>query len=226
MLGMQTDCGLASQVEEQHVAAINAAALKTQQDCRWVNAQGRVTIDLQDEQNTINYPENAGPGSIQAMAIFESDRYYPVEPRIIPVHADQDQQQIAGGDTFAAVQGRPRYFEQRQQIILWPYTDKPYKLRIDYNRPVTMPTPNSVSIVDGQLIIYAAASMISAQMADVDQSRYYIGLYTDRRNALMAWQSEGTNFAMSSEADLAEDEFFNQDLIPRWDRRPTIAPGA
>lgn len=224
MLGIQTDSGLASQLDEQHVIAINNATLKVQQDCRWVNAQGRVTVTIEAEQNLIDYPENAGPGSVQAMAVFEDDRYYPVEPRIIPVSADQDQQQAVGGDIFKAVQGRPRYYEQLQQIKTWPYTNKPYQLRIDYNRPVTMPTGASVSIVDGVLIVYGAASMISTQLGDPKQAQYYAGLYTDRRNALMAWQSQGTTFAMNSEADLGEDEFFNSDLIPHWDRRPTINP--
>lgn len=225
MLGIQTDSGLASQVEEQHVAIVNAAAIKVQQECAWVNAQGRVTVDLQDEQDTLDYPENAGPGSVRAMAVYENERYYPLQPRIIPIHADQDQQQAAGGDDFKIAQSRPRYYEQRDQIKLWPYSDKPYKVRIDYMRPVTMPHPNSVSIVDGMLIIYMAASLLAQTMGDRDQSATYSALYTDRKNALMAWQSQGTTFAMSTEADLGEEELLDPDLIPRWDRRPTISPG-
>lgn len=190
-----------------------------------MNAQARITVDLQSEQNTLDYPEKAGPGSVQAVAIYENDRYYPVDPRIIPVHADQDQQQAAGGDAFAAVQGRPRYFEQRKQLILWPFSDKAYKVRIDYNRPVAMNDDSAVSIVDAQLVIYAAAAMISTQMSTPDMADYYSRLYVDRRAALMAWQSEGTTFALNSEADLGEDEFYNSDLIPHWDRRPTIGPG-
>jgi hypothetical protein len=225
MLGLQTDSGLASQVEEQHVVAVNSAAIKAQQECAWVNAQGRITVDLEDEQDTLDYPENAGPGSVRAMAVYENERYYPLQPRIIPVHADQDQQQAEGGTVFQSVQSRPRYYEQRSQIKLWPYSDKPYKIRIDYLRPVTMPHPNSVSIIDAQLIIFGAASMLAAQMGDSEQSGYYAGLYGDRKNALMAWQSQGTSFAMSTEADMAEEEQFDPDLMPRWDRRPTITPG-
>lgn len=225
MLGIQTDSSLASQVNEQHIVAVNAAAVKAQQECGWVNAQGRVTVDLQAEQNTVNYPENAGPGSIRGMAVYEYERYYPVEARIIPVHADQDQQQLAGGDTFKGVQGRPRYFEQRNQIMLWPFSDKAYPLRIDYVRPVTMPTEDSISIIDAMLIIYGAASMISTQLGDPGQAAYYGTLYSDRLRALMAVQSQGTKFAMSTEADLGEDEFIREDLIPNWDRRPTSFPG-
>lgn len=219
-LGIQTTSELGDQVAEQHVVAINQAALKVQQECGWVNAQGRITVDLQAEQDTLDYPENSGPGSVRAMSVYDpaSERAWPLDPRIIPVQADMDQQQLAGGALFKSVQGRPRYYEQRNQIKLWPYSDKPYKIRIDYVRPVTMPTPNSVSIVDGMLIIYMATSMIATQMNDPRMAAYYYGLYTDRKNALMAWQAQGTTFAMSTEADLGEDEAFDSSLMPRWDR--------
>lgn len=226
MLGIQTDSGLASQVEEQHVAAINAAALKAQQDCLWVNAQQRVTITLQAEQETIAYPIGCGPGSIRAMAVFDENRYYPIEPRIIPVQADQDQFAAAGGDTYKGVQGRPRYFQQRNLIHTWPTSDKQYPVRLDFMADVTMPTGGTVSIIDAQLLIYAGASIISQQSGDPDQAKYYMAMYGDRRNALMAWQSQGTRFAMQTEADLGEDEFLREDLIPNWDRRPTAIPGS
>lgn len=225
ILGIQTDNSLSSQVAEQHIIVVNAAATKAAQECDWVNAQGRVTVDLQAEQNTLAYPEGGNAGSIKNMAVYEDDRYYSLAPRIIPVTADQDQQQIAGGDTFTGVQGRPRYYEQRAQLMLWPYSDKAYKVRIDYLRPIAMPTDASVSIIDAQLIVYGAASMLAKIMADPELAAYYAGLYTDRKNALMAWQSQGSTFAMNSEADLGEDEFWSSDLMPSWDRRPTISPG-
>lgn len=227
-LGIQTSSDLGSQVGEQHIVAINQAALKVQQECGWVNAQGRIDVDLQAEQDTLDYPENSGPGSVRAMSVYDADgqRSFPLDPRIIPVHADKTQQQLAGGDLFKSVQGRPRYYEQRNQIKLWPFSDKPYKIRIDYLRPVTMPDPNSVSIVDGMLIIYMATSMIATQMNDPRMADYYRALYVDRKNALMAWQSQGSTFAMSSEADLGEDEAFDTSLMPHWDRRPTMPPYA
>jgi hypothetical protein len=40
----------------------------------------------------------------------------------------------------------------------------------------------------------------------------------------MAWQSQGSTFAMSSEADMGEDELLNVDHVPNWDRRPTVTP--
>ena len=74
------------------------------------------------------------------------------------------------------------------------------------------------------LIIFAATSFIATQMSDERMAAYYAGLYTDRKNALMAWQSQGSTFAMSSEADLGEDEMFDRSLMPNWDRRPTMPP--
>jgi hypothetical protein len=223
-LGIQTSSDLGSQVAEQHIIAINQAALKVQQECGWVNAQGRVTVPLQAEQDTLNYPEACGPGAIRAVSVYEieSERSFPLAPRVIPVHADVDQQQAAGGAVFQGVQGRPQFYEQREQVKLWPFSDKPYKIRFDYVRPVQMPTPNSVSIVDGQLIVYMATSLIATQMNDERMAAYYASLYVDRRNALMAWQSQGTSFAMSTDADLGEDEGFDASSPPNWDRGVTM----
>lgn len=204
--------------------AINQAALKVQQECAWVNAQARVDIQLGAEQDAVNYPEGTGPGSVRAMSVYDTDqeRTFLLDPRIIPVQADHQQAKEAGGDLFKSHQGRPRYYEQRDQIKLWPYSDKAYTLRVDYLRSVTMPAEGSISIVDAMLIIYAATSMVATQRGDERMAAYYAGLYTDRKNALMAWQSQGTDFSMSTEADLGEDEMFDASLIPQWDRRPTI----
>ncbi len=221
-LGIQTNSALSTQLNEQHVAIINAAALKAQQECAWVNAQRRVTVDLQAEQDTLNYPDNAGPGSVRGMVVFEDDRYYILTPRIIPLKADQDQQQAAGGEDFKAAQGRPLYFEQRDQIKLWPYSDKPYKVRIDYLAPVQMAADASVSIIDAMMIVYASCAMIAQQRGEPESARFFAGQYDDRKRALMGWQSQGTTFALNTEADLAEDEFIREDQIPQWDRRPTI----
>lgn len=234
-LGVQTDATLGSQVGEQHIVAINQAALTVMQACAWVSSQARDTVTLGKEQDTLNYPDGCGPGSVRAMAVYDDQgqRYYPLDPRIIPVHADHDIQQAAGGDTFKSVLGRPRYFEQRGQIKLWPHSDREYKIRLDFVRSAIMPSPNSVSIVDAMLIIYMATALIATQTNDERMATAYAGppgalgrggLYGDRLTALKAWQSQGSTFAMSSEADLGEDEAFDANLIPNWDRRPTMTP--
>jgi hypothetical protein len=226
MLGMQTTASLAGQVDTQHVLVVQAAALKVQQDCRWVNLQRHVDVELGIEEHTINYPSNVGPGGVLEMAVYSDDRYYPLESRIIPPQADTDVEEGIGGETYDRVLGRPKFYECRNQIHLWPPTDKAYHLRVNVLLRADLPTNASMSVVDAQLIIYKAAEMMSVQHGDKEQAAYYATLYQDRMMALRAWQSAGTRFAMNSEADLAEDEFFNQDLIPNWNRGVTSTPGA
>jgi hypothetical protein len=221
LLGIQTDNSLATQVTEQHIVAINTVATKAAQECGWVNAQRRVTVILQAEQKVLNYPSNCGPGNVRAIAVYDEDRYWPLEPGIIPVHADQDQEQAEGGDTFDSVQGRPRIWEQREQIELYPYSDKQYPVRIDYLAPITMPTEGTVSIIDAQLIIHGTVSMIAQQMGDKEMRDYHAALYVDRMRALMAWQSQGTTVPLSSEADLGEHEVVMV-RAPNWARSPTV----
>lgn len=234
MLGMQTT-GLASQTNEQHIVGVQAAALKVHQDCRWVNLQRHVNVELGIQEHTINYPSNVGPGGILGMAVYSppasgttdsTGRYYPLEARIIPCQADTDVEEVLGGEVYQAVCGRPKFYECRNQIELWPPTDQAYHLRVEILLRTDLPTDASVSVVDAQLIIYKAAEMISVQHGDKEQAAYYQGLYIDRMTMLRGWQSMGTRFAMNSEADLAEDEFFNQDLIPNWNRGTTATIGS
>ena len=70
MLGIQTDNSLSTQVQEQHIVAVNMAAVKAAQECRWVNAQGRVTITLGAEQQLFNYPEDSGPGWLMTGSVL------------------------------------------------------------------------------------------------------------------------------------------------------------
>ncbi len=224
-LGMQTNEDLASQVGEQHIASVNAAALKVQQECGWVNALRRTTITIEAEQDTINYPADSRPGSIRGMAVYEDGQYYPMPSRIIPAQADTDQQLAEGQPKLKGYCSRPRYYQQRDQIHVWPRSDKQYPIRIEYLARVDLPDEETVSIVDAQLIIYAAASMIATQMADKDQAAYFAGLYQDRMQSLRGWQSAGTEFAMDTEADMAEGEFSLDNQFPRWDRSAT-PPGS
>jgi hypothetical protein len=222
-LGMQTDNDLGSQVEEQHVAAVQAAAMKVAQDCRWVNAQARVEIQIQNEQAVFSYPANCGPGGILAMSVYDQEQHWPIVPGIIPVVADVPVETAEGGGAFNRVQGRPRRFEQRNQVFLSPPADKPYALHVSFMRRMDLPTDESVSITDGQLIIYMAASMIARQMADNGQSEYFARLYVDRLAALRGWQAAGTTFLMDSNYDMSEDGL--PVGVPNWDRSPLITGG-
>lgn len=225
LLGLQTATSLAGQVDHQHLAAIKAAALKVMQDCRWVSAQRHVSVESGIEAHTLNYPQDVGPGAILGMAVYADSRYYPMESRIIPAQADTDVEENIGQPTYAKVLGRPRYYECRDQIKIWPPTDKSYHLRMEILLRCDLPDATSTSIVDGQLIIYKAVEAISIISGEMELAQYYGIQYNERLAALRGWQSAGTRFAMDSEADQGEDEFFNQDLIPRWDRGLTVPGG-
>lgn len=220
LIGVQTDSGLAAAVGSQHVAAVQMAALKVAQDCRWANAQRRTTVTLNAEQEAVNYPEDCGPGNIIGMSVYNQDRYYPMESRSLPTQLDTDQELIAGGDILKSVVGLPRYYEQRNQIFLYPRTDKEYPLRIEFMAKMDLPLDESVSLVDAQLIVYMAASMISKQMENDTGTQYYTALYADRLGSLRAWENAASNFALDSSADFAENEsVFPQ--VPNWNRLPT-----
>lgn len=237
-LGMQTSNDLASQVDEQHIVAVNNAAFKVQQEMGWVNALKRVTVTLGIEQDHVNYPEDARPGSIRGAAVYDTDRYYPLEPRVIPVQADTDIEltgsvQLPGGppapvlDATAVKQilqaksGRPRYYQERDQLYFWPRALYEYQIRLEYMQRVDMPADDTMSVVDALLIIYSATEALASATRDELIIARFRNEYQERLRALRGWQSAGTRFAIDSEADLGEDEFFNQDLIPRWDRSPT-----
>ena len=233
-LGEQTNFALGSQTSEQVLTAVNGAAYKVQQDCRWVNLLKQITVLLGNEQNVMNYPDGVNAGSITGMAVWGdySDtfddgnlRYYAMEKRIIPVLASQDIQQAAGGAAFDQVKGRPIYWQELDQIKLWPYTNRQYKVRIEYLQNAYLPLDSSVSITDGLLIVYMAASMVATQRENPDQAKYLLALYADRMMALRAWQSAGNRFALDSQADLGEDEFILDQLTPNWFRgitAPTV----
>jgi len=203
---------------------VNAAALRVQTECGWVNTLRRVTVEIQSEQTSLNYPEDCRPGAIRAAAVYDTDRYYTLEPRVIPVQADSDQEVIAGQPKLQAKLGRPKFYQQREQIELWPRTDKAYPIRFEYQARVDMPTDETVSIVDAQLIIYAACAMLSGAMGDTEQRDNFNRMYADRMIALRGWQSAGNRFALDSAADLGEEEFFRDDVFPNWNRAPTMAP--
>jgi len=223
-LGLATDAQLAAAVQAQHLAAVSAAALRVQGECSWSNLVARVTVTLGAEQNVLNYPSDSRPGSIRGIAVYASDRYYALEPRVLPVQTDTDQEVIVGQPTLARVLGRPNFYQQRDQIYLYPRSDQAYPVRIEYTKRVEMDTDDEVSIIDAQLIIFAAAVTVAATMGDEVQAKYFSGLYDERMRMLRGWQQAGTRFAMDSEADFAEEEFIRDELLPNWSRGPTLPP--
>lgn len=223
-LGLATGNQLAAAVHEQHIAAVNDAALRVQGECGWANLVARTTVTLGAEQNVLNYPSDSRPGSIRGVAVYTNDRYYALEPRVLPVQTDTDQEVEEGQPDLERVLGRPNFYQQRDQIYLYPRSDQAYPVRIEYLQRVEMNTDDEVSKVDAQLIVLAAASTVASIMGDKDQAAFYEAKYQERMRTLRGWQSAGTRFAVDSEADFAEEEFIRDELMPNWNRGPTAPP--
>lgn len=224
-LGMQTSAGLSSQVDEQHIAIVNSAALIVQAECRWVSTRKRITVNLGAEQSLVSYPAGCTAGSITGIAVYDSGAYYELEQTLIPLRADVDQEEAEAGAAFDAVQGRPAYYQQAAQIYLSPPSDQAYPLRIEYNQSAELLGGASKSLYDAQLIAYQATSAIAMQRGDEKLAEYYARLYSQRMMKLRAAQSAGTRFALDSQADLGEGEG-GLGPVPNWDVRPVSRPGA
>ncbi len=223
ILGRATDDTLAAQTLAQENAFVDMGAVQVQQDRHGGPLERRTTFNLGAEQNEIAYPSSCGAGGILELAVYDADagQYYAVKPRVIPVAADQDQEQIAGGDTFTAVQGRPLYYQQLTLLRLHPYSDKAYKLRARHLLRVTFTDEITASVVDAQAIIYFAAAMSWDALGERGSFDTYMGLYQSRIRQLMAWQTTGDAVAIANDASFDEvDEAMAQ--LPNWDTGPTI----
>ena len=221
---MATSEVIAAQIGDQHLAFVQNAAREVAQECRWVTLRGEVTIDIGQEQEFTDYPENAGPGSVEAMAVWDdkAQDYFPIYPKIFPVHASLDQLAVLGNGAFLKGQGRPQYFEQLKQIRTWPATDQPYKLRVRYQRPVEMPTDESMSLVDAMAIIYKACAL-ALLIPDPNAAGGFETKAMKRIKAMRGWHQGNVDIQLNQSADMGEDETLNIDR-PRWDDRPSIRP--
>jgi hypothetical protein len=225
ILGMATSDVIATQVGEQHVLFVQMAAEEVATECKWITTRGEVTLDLQEEQQLLDYPENGGPGCVEAMGVWDegSNTYYPIHATVIPVTGSLDQLEAAGEPTFQIAQGRPSRFEQGLQIRLWPASDKPYKIRVRYRRPANLPTPASMSIVDGLAIVYRAAAM-AMDLEDPLMAKKLEARAAMRIAKLRGFHQGNLDIQLNPDADMGEDEHLTVER-PRWDTRPTIRPG-
>lgn len=217
---------------DQRNAQIDAASLKTAQDCRFAFPTGRTTVDLGIQQNVLNYPTGLSAGDIIDMAVYDStgasgsvSGYIAIEKRSAPPEADQDQEQAAGGATFSNVCGLPQFWwNESGQIHLWPFSDIAYKVRIRYAKVLTFANDSVVSIVDAQMIIYYAAFLVRQAKHDSEGAQHWLTLYTDRMRAIKAWQSTGQKIALVSDASFDESEEAWMSDLPRWSTAPTVRP--
>jgi len=225
ILGMATSDVIASQVGEQHITFVQLAAEAVALECRWITTRGEVTLDLEEEQQLLNYPEDGGPGCVETMGVWDegSQTYYPIHAVVIPVTASLDQLEAQGEPAFKTAQGRPAAFEQGLQIRLWPASDKPYKIRVRYRRPANLPTAGSMSVVDAHAIIYRAAAMC-LDLEDPQAAAKMEKRAEDRIRKLRGFHQGNLDIQLNTDADLGEGEHLTAER-PRWDTRPTIRPG-
>jgi hypothetical protein len=225
LLGMATSDVIATQVGAQHVTFVQLASEEVATECKWVTTRGEVTLDLQEEQQLLDYPEDAGPGCVESMGVLDSTAltFSPIHPAVIPVTASLDQLEAAGEPLFKDCQGIPLWFEQGLQIRLWPASDKPYKIRVRYRRPANLPTDGSMSIVDAMAIIYTAAAM-ALDLEDPQAAAKMEKRAAARIRKLRSFHQGNLDIQLNPDADIGEDEHLTIER-PNWDTRPTIRPG-
>lgn len=220
LMGMATSDVIATQVGEQHVTFVQMAAESVALECRWITTRGETTLDIGERQQVLDYPENGGPGCVESIGVWDEENYYPVHATVIPVTGSLDQLEAEGGETFARATGRPQFHEQGLQIRFWPATDKPYKMRVRYRRPVNLPTADSMSIVDAHAIIYRSVAM-ALDLEDPQAAAKMEKRAEDRIRKLRGFHQGNLDIQLNADADMGEDEHLTVER-PRWDTRPTI----
>lgn len=223
LMGQQLTEAVSGISTNQNRAFIAASYLKALADSTWVSTEGRVTVDLGNEQYQIAYPTNAGVGSIVELALCESadGQYREMESRLLPAHVDFDVIESLGGDEFAAILGEPLYWQQRGDFIyLWPPNDDTArKVRIRFNKVRRFQTDGESSLCDGQLILYWAVAMSYGAAGDLQQQAFYQGLYQDRLGILRAWQHTGETITYRDDSPVLDYQNV-QRPVPNWDTRP------
>lgn len=221
-LGQQTSEALAGQTGDQYNAFIDTAALAVFAECRWLSAQRRATVDLGASQYKIAWPTDAAVGSLIAAAITEGagTAYTDLELRPFPLRTDTDLEEAAGGDTYAAVQGTPRYIDPRGDFLyLYPVNDSTArKVRLQYSVRRRFTSDAETSICDGEAIVLRATALAWQAAGDDRQADVYMAQFRERIGALRAAQNTGRRIAIDEDARMGDepDEF----ALPRWDTTP------
>lgn len=215
----------AAHTAERYNVFIDSAALKVQADCAWLSAQQRVTLDLTSEQYKLAYPANAAVGSVTEVALYESgaSAYVPLRARDLNLLYDFDQLEAAGGSAYDAIQGEPRHWQQRGDFIYFypPNDDTARKVRLRYNLRATFPTDATVSTVDGEAIVFWAASLAFQALQQADEVGAMRALYADRIALMRGWQNTGERVSVDAVSDMANEEEQERPW-PNWSREPRV----
>lgn len=222
MMGQQTAVAVSGIINAQDDAMMDAAYLKALGDSTWVSTEGRQTVDLTTGQYLLDYPTDAGPGSIVELAVCDpvDGQYRAMRSSQLPAVMDFDVIEGLGGADFEAIQGEPVFWQQRGDgIFLYPPNDDTArKVRVRFNKRRRFTAEGESSLCDGQLILYWFLALAYGDH-DPAQRAFYQDLYADRLCTLRAWQHTGESVTFRDDSPVLD----NQDAqrpVPNWDTRP------
>lgn len=225
--GLTTNGAQSGQTKLMIDAFIGTAYLKVFAECKWAAASRRFTADLLQGQSILNLPPGCSPGSLRAIAYAlasqQDSNYVLVKKMPIPVQADQDQQEAAGGSILQAAEGFPQYWEERnKQLVVWPISNDAYKIRMDYTAQSEFLDDITDSTVDAQLIMFWATRMYMIRIGDGTAANDYAMQYKERRDALVAGANDSQRFIPTDNTASFADTFDGGIIVPQWNNLPTV----
>ena len=155
-MGTSTDGLVLAESEDQANELLRAAALHIESMYEWPVARTEdVTLSLGVDQRFVTRPTGCAVGSVVEFAVWDADeqRYFPLRRGRIDVRYDNDPTAAAGGDDAEDDRGRPRIYEELEQIEVWPRPDKVYETKLIFNLQTSLDNENDLPLVDSELII-------------------------------------------------------------------------
>ncbi|MFW6340819.1 MAG: hypothetical protein ACOC0Q_08125 [Wenzhouxiangella sp.] len=173
-MGYMTSEHQAQQTLDQVNEFINAGALKVYGRCPWVRTLRETRLPPPDglgiDQRFLTYPANTGPGNIQAIAVWDAEAlcYRPLRRGRITIAMDDEPLVDEGEPASEPGRDRPRVYELKDQIEVWPRPDTEYEVKIDHTVHPQFVDDLDVSIVDAEaIILYVIADLYEQQGDDV-----------------------------------------------------------
>ena len=178
-LGHVTNDAQAPLVMEQINEWIRAASTAVTKRCQWATSQRETREDVGIDQRFVNYPANAGPGNIVAIAVWDADasRFRQLRRGVIPLAVDDEPLVEEGEPDSEAGRDRPEVYELKAQIELWPRPDQAYRLKIDHTVSTELADDDTPSLVDAEAIILLAMAEAfdfqgDSRLADVKRAQF------------------------------------------------------
>lgn len=189
-LGHTTNDSQAPLVLEQFNEFIRAAAETVYTRCPWSQTMRETRADVGIDQRFINYPDNAGPGNIQAIGVWlpSENRYAAMRRGRIPVQADAAPLVEIGEPDSIPGRSQPRIYELKSQIEIWPRPDQAYRLQIDHTINPDLGDDETASVVDAEAIILWAMADAYDFQGDRELAGVQRGKFESRINALIGEQ--------------------------------------